>query len=80
MASTIIHSQVTAINFFIREDFLALGGTLNIDEISVCESSRLTGSSIYGDTDIGNVADFTEELVEIGVGHFEGEVANEKSL
>lgn len=42
--------------------------------------SGLTGSSVNGDSNIDDVADTSEKIVEITVGHLEGHVANEQSL
>jgi hypothetical protein len=78
--STEIHSQGTAIDLLPHKSFLALNSTLHIDEVSVSETSWLAGSSINGNTDINDASNVTEELVEICVGHLEGEVADEEGL
>jgi hypothetical protein len=46
----------------------------------VGEASWLAGTSIDGNTDIDDISNVTEELVEICVGHLEGEIADEESL
>lgn len=44
------------------------------------KSSRLASTSINSNTDIDDVSNVTEELVEISIGHLESEVADEEGL
>ena len=44
------------------------------------ESSRLSGTAINSNTDIDDVGDVAEQLVQVGIGHLEGEVADEEGL
>lgn len=44
------------------------------------ESSRLARAAVDGDADVNDVCDVAEELVEVCVGHLEGEVADEEGL
>lgn len=44
------------------------------------ETSRLAGSSVNGDTDIEDVANLSEKIVQVFVRHFERHVANEQGL
>ena len=44
------------------------------------ESSWLASASVNGNTDINDISNITEELVEISIGHLEGKVADEESL
>jgi hypothetical protein len=46
----------------------------------VGETSWLTGSSVNGNTDVDDVSNVAEQLVEISVGHLESEVADEERL
>jgi len=62
------------------ESLHALGGALNINKVGVGESSWLTGASVNGNTDINDISDITEELVEISIRHLEGKIADEESL
>lgn len=78
--SAIVHSQLAAIQLLSDKSFLSSNGTLDITEISVCESSWLSGSSVDGNTDINDIVNITEELVEIGIGHLEGDVTDEEGL
>ena len=78
--STEIYSQGTAIDFLPHKRLLTLNSTLHIDEVSVSETSWLAGTSINCNTDVDDASNITEELVEICVGHLEGEVADEEGL
>ncbi len=44
------------------------------------ETSWLAGSSVNGNTDVNDVSNVAEKLVEISVGHLESEVADEERL
>lgn len=44
------------------------------------ETSRLAGAAVDSDPDVQHVADVAEHAVEVGVGHLEGEVADEEGL
>jgi hypothetical protein len=79
-SSTKVNSQCTTINLLAEESLLALDGTLSVDKISVCETSWLTGTSVNGNSDINDISDITEELVQVGVGHLESKVADEESF
>lgn len=46
----------------------------------MCESSRLAGAAVNSDADIDHVGDVAEQLVQVGIGHLEGEVADEEGL
>merc|ERR1719262_1720681 len=75
-----IDSQLSSINLLSNQCLLPLDGTLNIHEIRVGESSRLASTSIDSNTDIDDISDVTEELVEISIRHLESEVADEEGL
>lgn len=79
-ASAEVDSQLAAIDLLVDKSLLALHSALDIDEICVSKSSWLSSTSINGNTNINDIANVTEELVEIGIRHLEGEVANEESL
>lgn len=44
------------------------------------ESSWLTSAAVNGNTDVNDVLDVAEQLVKIGIGHLESEVADEEGL
>lgn len=62
------------------EGLKTLDGALNVDKVGVCETSWLTSSTIDSNTDINDISNITEELVEISIGHLKGKVADEESL
>lgn len=78
--STVIDSELAAIDLLSNQCLSTLDGTLNIDEVSVGESSRLASTSVNSNTDIDNISDVAEELIEIGIRHLKGEVADEEGL
>ncbi len=44
------------------------------------ETSWLAGAAVNGNTNVDNVLDVAEKLVQVGVGHLESEVADEEGL
>jgi hypothetical protein len=46
----------------------------------MCEASRLARPPVDGDSDVHNVANAAEEIVQVLVRHLEGHVADEKGL
>jgi hypothetical protein len=76
----IIDSERTAVDLLALKELHGLLRTIDIDEIGVSESSWLASAAVNSDTDIDDIADVAEELVEICVGHLEREVADEESL
>lgn len=75
-----VHAKLPAVDDLLAERIFGLGGTGDIDEIGMCEASRLTGPSVNGDTYVHDVADIAEKVVEIFVRHLEGHVADEEGL
>jgi hypothetical protein len=53
---------------------------LNVDEISMRETSRLPSTSVNGNTDIDNIANALEEIVKVAISHLEGHVTDEERL
>lgn len=76
--NTVVNLQSSTISILFRQHLQSLGGTFDIDEIGVGEASRLSTSSIDGDSDVDNVPDISEEFVEIFIRHPEAHVANEE--
>lgn len=76
----VIHAQPSAIRLFTLQLLHSVHRALDINEIGMCETSGLSGSSINGDTHVDHIADTAEEVVEITVGHLEGHVADEEGL
>lgn len=75
-----IDSQFASIDLLAHKLLQTLHSAIHINEVCVCETSWLAGTSINGNPDIDNIANVTEELVEIGIRHLEGKVANEEGL
>ena len=46
----------------------------------MCESSGLASASVNGNSDINDVSNIAEELVEISIRHFECKVTDEEGL
>jgi len=80
VAQAVINSQNAAIDLLTLESLHTLNGALHINEVCVGESSWLAGASVNGNTDINDISNVTEELVEVRVGHFEGKVTDEEGL
>lgn len=78
--SAVIHSQLAAVHFLAVKDLQPLGGALNVNKICVRETSWLAGAPVDGNPDVEDIADITEELVEIGIGQLVGEVTDEERL
>lgn len=78
--SAIVYSQCASIQLLAVEGLLCSDSTLDILEVSVCESPWLSGTSVNGNTNINDILDVTEKLVEVGIGHLEWDVTEEESL
>lgn len=74
----VVESQLAAICFLILEHVHGVHGGLDVDKVGVGETSGLAGTAIDGDADVNDIANATEEVVQIAIGHFERHVADEK--
>lgn len=79
-ASAVINSQLATVDLLVLKCFKALRCAFHINEICVCETSWLASASVDGYSDINDIADIAEELVEISIRHLECKVANEQGL
>lgn len=79
-AQAVIKSQCAPVDLLALKSLHALGGALLINEVGMSESSWLASTSVNGNTDVNDISNITEELVEIGIGHLEGKVADEEGL
>lgn len=75
-----INSQGAVVNGLALELLHSLLSGSDIGEVGVGETSWLTGAAVNGNTDVDNVLDVAEELVQVGIGHLESEVADEEGL
>lgn len=76
----VIDSERSAVVLLTSQDLHGLHCTLNIDKVGMGKTSGLTRPSINSDSDIDDIADASEKVVQVSVGHLEGHVANEQSL
>lgn len=79
-ASREVNTERSVVDRLALENLKSLLSGRNISEVSVSESSWLTSATVNGNTDVNNVLDVAEQLVEIGIGHLKSEVADEQSL
>lgn len=79
-STRVVNTEGTVVNRLALELLHGLLSRRNISEISVSESTWLTSAAVNGNTDVDDVLDIAEQLVQVGVGHLEWEVANEESL
>lgn len=75
-----VYTKLPAVDDLVAEDFLGLGSAGGIDEVGVGETSGLAGPAVNGHTDVHDVADVAEEIVEVLVRHLKRHVSNEESL
>ena len=80
LEGAVVHSQLATIHLLAVKLLPACDGAFDVHEVCMCEASWLASPSVDGNPDIEDIADITEELVEIGIGHLEGEVADEEGL
>jgi hypothetical protein len=78
--SAVIHSEPATVHLLAKEGLLALDRAIHINKVRMGKTSWLAGPYINGNPDIEDVADVAEELVEVGIGHLESEVADEEGL
>lgn len=79
-ASAEVNPQIPPVEFLALKILGCDLSALCVQEVCVCETSRLTGSAVNGNPHIQNVLHVTEEVVQIFVAHFVGHVANEEGL
>lgn len=78
--AAVIHSQSASVDLLVLEEFQSLNSALNIDEVGMCETSWLSSASINGNSDVEDVANITEKVVQVGVRHLESKVTDKKGL
>jgi hypothetical protein len=60
----VVDSELTAVDALLLQDFLGLDGALGVDEVGVCETPRLTGTTVDSDSDVEDVLDSPEQVCE----------------
>ncbi len=78
--AAVIDSQLPPVHFLVIQQVISLLRTRNIDEFSMSESSGLSSFPIDSDSDINNVVDFSEQFIEIFIGHLERHITDEQCL
>lgn len=76
----VVDPQVTAIDLLASQLLHTSSGALLIGELSMGETSWLAGTSVDCNSDVNNVADILEQSIQIGIGHLEGQISDEKCL
>lgn len=79
-STRVVNTEGTVVNRLALELLHGLLSRRDISEISVSESTWLAGAAVNGNTDVNDVLDIAEQLVQVGVGHLEWEVADEEGL
>ena len=75
-----VNTEWPAVDDLSVQRLLRHGGTLDVNEVSVGEASGLAGPAVDSDTDINDVANVAEKVVQVLVRHLERHVADEEGL
>lgn len=75
-----VHPQTPAVDILVLKNLLCLSSAGHIDEVGVGETSGLASPPINGDTDVHYVANVTEQIVQVLVGHLKRHVSDEERL
>ena len=78
--SAVVHPQFATIDLLLLKYFEAVHGAVHINEVCMCETSGLASAAVDGDSNVNDISNIAEELVEVGIGHLECEVTDEKGL
>ena len=60
-----VDAELPAVDGLLLQNLPGLGGASNIDEVCVSKASGLAGPPVNGHTDIHDVANIAEEVVEV---------------
>jgi hypothetical protein len=61
----VVNSELASVDSLLLESLLCGDGALNIGEVGVCETPRLSGTTVDGDPDVEHVLDAPEKVCEI---------------
>lgn len=78
--SAVVHSQQPPIDLLPIQRLIRALCAGDIDEVCVCESSRLAGPAINCHSDVDYIPDIFEEVVQVAVRHLKRHVSDEESL
>ena len=56
----VVDSELAAVDALLLQNLLGLNGALDVDEVGVCETPGLTGTTVDGDSDVKDVLDSPE--------------------
>ena len=74
-----INPESSSIDLLFLQIFHALLRASHVRKVRMCETPRLTRSSIDRDSDICDIPNVAEKFMEVLVGHVKGHVADEES-
>jgi hypothetical protein len=60
----VVDSELTAVHALLLQDLLGLDSALDVNEVGVCETPRLTGTTVDGDSNVEDVLDGPEQVCE----------------
>ena len=63
----VVHSKLTSVDRFLLESLLCDNSAVDIGEVGVCETSRLSGTTVDGNPDVEHVLDASEKVYEVVV-------------
>ena len=65
-----VYSKLTSVDRLLLEGLLCGDSALDVGEVGVCETSRLSGTTVDGDPDVKHVLDASEKVCEVLVSIF----------
>jgi hypothetical protein len=59
-----VDSELTAVHALLRQDVLGTNSALDVDEVGVRETPRLTRTAVDSDSNVEDVLDLSEQVCE----------------
>lgn len=75
-----VYAQLSSVVLLGLQELRGSFGALDVDKVGMCKASWLTGSPIDCHSDVQDILDLAEQVIEILVAHFVGEVTDEQRL
>ena len=75
-----VHAELPSVNGLLHQNLPRPSGAGNIDEVGVSKASGLAGSPVDGDTDVHDITNVAEEIIQVLVRHLKRHVSDEESL
>lgn len=66
----VVHSKLTSVDRLLLESLLCGDSALDVGEVGVCETSRLSGATVDGDPDVEHVLDASEKVCEVDISNY----------